>query len=82
MIDPGVGEHDPLIGLAGVFSFLIPGLGHLLIRAWLRGTIWIAGWIVVSSAGGGGIHQVVVALMLISGLDALLYGRSMHDPDE
>jgi hypothetical protein len=79
MMGPGFSEHDPVVGLAGIFSFLVPGLGHLLMGAWLRGTIWMAGWIVVSQAGGGGVHPIVVALMFISGLDALLYGRSVRD---
>jgi hypothetical protein len=64
-----------LVGLAAIFSFLVPGLGHLLIGAWLRAAVWWAGWIVVPAAGGGGVHPAVVALMLIAGLDALLYGR-------
>jgi hypothetical protein len=64
-----------LVGLAAIFSFLMPGLGHLLIGAWLRGAVWWAGWLVVPPAGGGGVHPLVVALMFIAGLDALLYGR-------
>jgi hypothetical protein len=80
---PPADEHDArasdrheLVGLAAILSFLIPGLGHLFIGAWLRGAFWLAGWLVVPAAGGGGVHAVVVALMFIAGLDALLYGRS------
>jgi hypothetical protein len=73
--DASASERHELVGLAAIFSFLIPGLGHLLIGAWLRGTVWLAGWSVVSAAGGGGVHAVVMALMLIAGLDALLYER-------
>jgi hypothetical protein len=68
--------QQELVGLAAIFSFLVPGLGHLLIGAWLRGAVWLAGWLVVSAAGGGGVHLAVVALMFVAGLDALLYGRA------
>jgi hypothetical protein len=77
-----INQHDldssrqELAGLAAIFSFLVPGLGHLLIGVWLRGAAWLAGWLLVSAAGGGGVHPGVMALMLIAGLDALLYGRS------
>ena len=64
-----------LVGLAAIFSFLMPGLGHVLIGAWLRGAIWWAGWLVVPPAGGGGVHPLVVVLMFIAGLDVLLYAR-------
>jgi hypothetical protein len=82
--DPG-DEHDSesgrheLVPVAAIFSFVIPGLGHLMIGAWLRGTIWWVGWLVVSAAGGGRVNAIVVALMFIAGLDALLYGRSQDD---
>ena len=56
---PDVPPHE-LVGLAAIFSFLVPGLGHLLIGAWPRGAIWLAGWLVVPSAGGEGVHPVVV----------------------
>jgi hypothetical protein len=64
-----------LVGLAAIFSFLVPGLGHVMIGAWLRGAVWWAGWLVVPPAGGGGVHLLVVALMFIGGLDVLLYAR-------
>jgi hypothetical protein len=72
-------RRDELVGLAAVLSFLVPGLGHILIAAWLRGAVWLAGWLVVSAAGGGGVHPATVALMFIAGIDALLYGRSARD---
>ena len=64
-----------LIGLGAIFSFLMPGLGHVLIGAWQRGALWWAGWLVVPAAGGGGVHPLVVVLMFIAGLDVLFYGR-------
>ena len=64
-----------LVGLGAIFSFLMPGLGHVLIGAWQRGALWWAGWLVVPPAGGGGVHPLVVVLMFIAGLDVLLYGR-------
>jgi hypothetical protein len=82
MNDPRINGHHPnssrqeIAGLAAIFSFLVPGLGHLLMGAWLRGAVWLAGWLVVSAAGGGGVHPGVMALMLVAGLDALVYGRS------
>jgi hypothetical protein len=69
-------DRHELVGLAAILSFLIPGLGHLFIGAWLRGAVWFAGWLVVPAAGGGGVHPGVMALMFIAGLDALLYERS------
>jgi hypothetical protein len=54
--------RQQLAGLAAILSFLVPGLGHLLIGAWLRGAIWLAGWL--------------VALTFIASLDALLYART------
>jgi hypothetical protein len=74
--DVRASDRHELVGLAAILSFLIPGLGHLFIGAWLRGAVWLAGWLVVPAAGGGGVHRVVVALMFIAGLDALLYERS------
>jgi hypothetical protein len=74
-------RHDPesaaddLSGLAGIFSYLVPGLGHVFIGAWSRAAVWFAGWLLVSQAGGGGVHPVVVVLMFVAGLDALLYRR-------
>jgi hypothetical protein len=72
------GRHE-LVAVAAMLSFVIPGLGHLVIAAWLRGSIWWVGWLVVSAAGGGGVNPIVVALMFIAGLDALLYGRARDD---
>ena len=69
-----------LVGLAAIFSFLLPRLGHVFIGAWLRAAVWFFGWIVVSQSGGGGMHPFVVALMFIAGLDALLYGRARESP--
>jgi hypothetical protein len=66
-----------LAGLAAIFSFLVPGLGHALLRAWLRGTIWFAGWLVITSAGDGGVNPIAVGLMFLAGIDALLFGRSL-----
>ncbi|HEX6659004.1 MAG TPA: hypothetical protein VF065_13020 [Ilumatobacter sp.] len=47
---------------------------------WLRAAVWFVGWLLVSQSGGGRVHPVVVVLMLIAGLDALLYGRSRESP--
>jgi hypothetical protein len=72
--DPG--PTADLVGLAAIFSFLVPGLGHLFLGSWLRAVVWFAGWLVVSDAGGGGVHPFVVVLMVIAGLDALLSERA------
>ena len=66
---------DELAGLGAIFSFLVPGLGHLFIGAWARAGIWFAGWLLVIEAGGGTVHLGVMALMVVAGIDVLLYGR-------
>jgi hypothetical protein len=75
-------EEDPVVLIAAMLSFVVPGLGHLIMRVWLRGAIWMMGWIVVSGAGGWRLHPLVVALLVISGLDALLYRRPLRDAAE
>ena len=64
-----------LVGLAAIVSFLMPGPGHVMIGAWLRGAVWWGGLAGRTPGGGGGGHPVVVALMFIAGLDLLLYAR-------
>ena len=50
---PDAAPHD-VVGLAAIFSFLLPGLGHIFIGAWLRAAIWFVGWLLVSQSGDGG----------------------------
>jgi hypothetical protein len=82
MTGRGLDDEDPVVLIAAMLSFVVPGLGHLIMRVWLRGAIWMAGWVVVSAAGGWNLHPFVVALLVISGLDALLYRRTLRDAAE
>ncbi len=63
--------------LAAGISFLFPGLGHFLVRAWARGAIWALGWLVVTIAGGG---VAVLLLMAISAVDAYVFARALAPP--
>lgn len=64
---------------AALLSFVVPGLGHFLIRAWGRGAIWFAGWLLVSALAGAPHSPVVIALTLIVAVDAYLLASSMPE---
>ncbi|MEO8092412.1 MAG: hypothetical protein ABI726_06865 [bacterium] len=65
---------------AALLSFVVPGFGQFLIRAWVRGAIWLAGWFVVSAYAGAPHSPVVVALMLVAAVDAYILARSQPEP--
>ena len=74
---------DPAwIGLMAVMlSALLPGAGHALLRDWARAGIWVLGWILVGSAGGG--HSIaLMALMVIAAIDAYVRARQLLAPPE
>lgn len=55
--------RNPLI--AGLLSFLQPGLGHLYLRAWVRALLWFGLWaatvfLVVPTSSGANIVDVLV----------------------
>ena len=62
-------------GLAGILSFVAPGLGHFALRMWSRGAIWLTGWLVIGAASQASHSAPMLALMLIAGLDGYLSGR-------
>ena len=57
---------------AAAISFLLPGVGHLLVRAWARGLLWSLGSLVVALAGGG---VALLLLMAIAAIDAYVFAR-------
>lgn len=61
---------------AALLSFVVPGFGQFLIRAWGRGAIWLVGWLLVSASAGAPQSPVVVVLMLIAAIDAYVLARS------
>ena len=61
--------------LAAGLSLLLPGVGHFLIRAPLRGLIWLVGWIVVGALSGPSHSPFVLILMLAAAVDAYLVAR-------
>lgn len=63
--------------LAAALSFVVPGFGQLLVRSWLRGGIWLAGWLLVS-ASGEPHSPVVLALSIIAAIDAYAITRSQQ----
>ena len=69
-------------GLAGIVSFVAPGLGHLLLRLWSRAAIWLVGWLVVGAASQASHSAPMLALMLIAGLDAYFCGRAAEHEQE
>ena len=73
--DPENGFPQVPPGLAGILSFVAPGLGHLALRMWSRGAIWLIGWLVVGSASQASHSAPMLALMVIAGLDAYFCGR-------
>lgn len=62
--------------LVAALSFVAPGVGHFLIRSWLRGAIWLAGWLIVASASGIPHGPAVLILMSVAALDAYALARS------
>ena len=60
-------------GIVAVLSLAVPGLGHLLLRMWLRGGIWLAGWVVIAALSGGHSLSILI-LMLFAAGDALFWG--------
>ena len=65
---------------AALSSFIIPGFGQFLIRAWARGAIWLVGWLLVSASAGGGHSPVVLVLMAVAAVDAYILARSQPEP--
>lgn len=61
---------------AALLSFMAPGVGHLLIRAWSRGALWLAGWLVLGAVSGVAHSPVVLLLMAIAAVDAFVFARS------
>lgn len=76
-------RHTPaqLAPLAAGLSFLVPGAGHFLIRAPLRGLIWLVGWVVVGALSGASHSPIVFVLMFAAAVDAFLAGRWSSPPD-
>lgn len=68
-------------GLAGILSFVVPGLGHLLLRMWSRAAIWLAGWILVGAASQASHSVPMLLLMFIAGLDAYFCARARGQSD-
>ena len=56
-------------------SMLLPGAGHLLIRRWGRAAIWFAGWLLIVGASGSSHNPAVIALMVVSAVDAYVFAR-------
>ena len=65
--------------LPAVMSLLVPGVGHLYLGLWIRGAIWLAGWVVLVALGAGHLLPGLL-LMLASGVDALAAGRAARTP--
>ena len=65
---------------AALLSFVVPGFGQFLIRAWGRGAIWLAGWLLVSASAGAPHSPVVLVLMVVAAVDAYLMARSQPAP--
>ena len=67
---------SPWTGFAAVLlTFLLPGFGHLLIRAWTRGLVWLAGWVLVVNTSGGSAHPVALILTTVAAIDVVVYLR-------
>jgi type III secretory pathway component EscS len=54
--------------VAGLLSFLQPGLGHLYLRSWIRTALWFGLWVttvvfVVPTTAGAGIVDTLVRTM-------------------
>ena len=64
---------------AALLSFVVPGLGQFLVRAWARGAIWLTGWLLISVYTGEPHSPVVLALMLAAAVDAYLTAASKPD---
>ena len=62
-------------GLAGILSFVAPGLGHLALRLWSRGATWLVGWVVIGAMSQGSHSIPMLVLMAIAGVDAYLCAR-------
>ena len=61
---------------AALTSFVAPGIGHFIVRAWWRGLLWLAGWIFLSMLSGVAESPIVLILMLIAGVDAYVVARN------
>ena len=64
---------------AALLSFVVPGFGQFLVRAWARGAIWFAGWLLLSASAGAAHGPLVLALMAIAAVDAYFIARSQPD---
>ena len=62
--------------LAAALSFLVPGLGHFLIRAWSRGLIWLGGLILIGVLSAGAQSPIVLVLSFVAAIDAYLTART------
>ena len=64
---------------AALMSAIVPGFGHFLIRAWTRGAIWLAGWLILGSISGA--HSpVMLVLVAVTAVDAYVIARSHRNP--
>ena len=72
--DAAAGVPDPALIAAGI-SFLVPGLGQLVLRAWLPGALWLAGWLVLAAATGALHGTGAFVLMVAAAFDAYARGR-------
>ena len=78
---PGVASRRParLALPAVLLSVLLPGAGHLLLRAPLRGAIWMLGWILVARAGQG-TTVALTLLVVVAAVDAFVIARTTVEP--
>ena len=67
--------------LAALISLFIPGLGHLFIGAWIRGLIWVGGYILIAELTVGTRTPILFILMVIAAVDAFLTARWMTPPE-
>jgi hypothetical protein len=63
--------------LAALISFFIPGLGHLFIGAWIRGLIWVGGYILIGELSRGSHTPIIFILGVAAAADAFFTARWM-----
>lgn len=64
---------------AALLSVMAPGFGHFLIRAWGRGALWLAGWLVLSATSGAAHSPVVLVLMAVAAVDVYVMARALPE---
>ena len=62
---------------AALISLILPGFGHFLLRQWLRGTIWLAGVVLLASELGRSATHFTFALSVIAAVDAYLIAQTL-----